>query len=80
MTQVTQQLRIERSLLYHFLSFTFSLPSIFDQGDGKVAKETEVMPLGVKGVKASKDGGIKESIVSTDKYADVIKLSSVISN
>jgi hypothetical protein len=27
------------------------------------------MPLGVKGVKALKDGGIKESIVSTDKYA-----------
>ena len=38
------------------------------------------MPLGVKGVKALKDGGIKESIVSTDNYADVIKLSSVISN
>ncbi len=32
------------------------------------------MPLGVKGVKASKDGGIKKSIVSTDKNADVIKL------
>jgi hypothetical protein len=59
---------------------TLSILSLCDQGDGNVAKETEVMPLGVKGVKALKDGGIKESIVSTDKYADVIKLSSVISN
>ncbi|KAL3778621.1 hypothetical protein ACHAW5_005068 [Stephanodiscus triporus] len=32
-----------------------------EHGDGKVAKETEVMTLGVKGVKDSKDGGVEES-------------------
>ena len=37
------------------------------------------MPLGVKGVKALKDSGIKKSYVSTDKYADVITPSYVIS-
>jgi hypothetical protein len=34
------------------------------------------MPLGVKGVKDSKDGGIEESYVSADKYANIVTLSS----
>ena len=63
----------------NILSFTFSFPSLFDQGDEKVAKETEVMPLGVKGVKDSKDGDVEESYVSADKYADIVTLSYVIS-
>jgi hypothetical protein len=32
--------------------------------------------LGVKGVKHSKDNGVKDSYVSGDKYADIISLSS----
>ena len=58
---------------------TLSILSLCDQGDGIVANETEVKSLGVKGVKDSKDGGVEESYVSADKYADVDKLSSVIS-
>ncbi len=54
--------------------------SLCDQGDGNVAKETEVMPLGVKGVKDLKDGCVKDSYVSADKYADIVTLSYVISN
>ena len=34
------------------------------------------MPLGVNGVKDSKDGGVVESYVSADKYADIVTLSS----
>ena len=34
----------------------------------------------MKGVGASKDGDVEESFVSADKYADIITLSSVISN
>ena len=34
------------------------------------------MPLGVIGVKDSKDGGIKESYVSAEKNADIVTLSS----
>ena len=45
---------------------TLSIPSLFDQGDGIVAKETEVKSLGVKGVKDSKDGGVVEGYVSAD--------------
>jgi len=68
------------SFLYHLirhLSLTLSIPSLFDQVDGNVAKETEVKSLGVKGVKDSKDGGVVESYVSTNKYADIISLSSI---
>ena len=57
------------SFLYHLirhLSLTLSIPSLCDQGDGNVAKETEVKSLGVKGGKDSKDGGVVESYVSTD--------------
>jgi hypothetical protein len=53
-----------------------SIPSLCDKGNGKVAKETKVKSLGVEGVKDSKDGGVKESYVSADKYADIISLSS----
>jgi len=45
---------------------TLSIPSLFDQGNGNVAKETEVKCLGVKGAKDSKDGGVKDSYVSAD--------------
>ena len=55
---------------------TLSIHSLFDQGDGKVAKETEVMPLGVNGVKDSKDGGVVESYVSAEMNADIVTLSS----
>ncbi len=53
-----------------------SIPSLCDQGDRNIAKETKVKSLGVEGVKDSKDGGIVESYVSADKYADIISLSS----
>ncbi len=39
-------------------------------------KETEVMPLGVNGVKDSKDGGVVESYVSAEMNADIVTLSS----
>ena len=39
-------------------------------------KETEVKSLGVNDLKDSKDGGVVESYVSADKYADIISLSS----
>ena len=55
---------------------TLSIPSLFDQGDENVAKETKVKSLGAKGVNHSKDGGVKESNVSGNKYADIISLSS----
>ena len=43
-------------------------------------EENEVkLPLGGKGAKDSKDGGVEESFVSADKYTDIITLSSVIS-
>ena len=58
---------------------TLSILSLCDQGDGNIAKETEVNSLGVNGVKDSKDGGVEASYVSADKYADVDILSSVIS-
>ena len=45
---------------------TLSIPSLFDQVNGNVAKETEVKSLGVKGGKDSKDGGVVESYVSAD--------------
>ena len=61
------------------LSLTLSIPSLFDQGDGNVAKETEVKSLGVKDVKDSKDGGVKERYVSADKCADIFTLSYVFS-
>ena len=67
------------SFLYHLirhLSLTLSIPSLFDQGDENVAKETKVKSLGAKGVNHSKDGGNKESNVSGNKYADIISLSS----
>ena len=67
------------SFLYHLirhLSLTLSIPSLFDQGDENVAKETKVKSLGVKGVKDSKDSDVKESNVSGNKYADIISLSS----
>ena len=70
---------IPTSSLYHpirHLSLTLSIPSLFDQGDEIVAKETEVKSLGAKGVNHSKDGGVKKSNVSADKYADIISLSS----
>ena len=58
------------SFLYHLvrhLSLTLSIPSLFDQVDGNVAnKETEVKSLGVKGVKDSNDGGVKDSYVSAN--------------
>ena len=57
---------------------TLSIPSPCDQGNGIVANETKVKPLGVKGVKYLKDGGVVESYVSADKYADIITLASVI--
>jgi hypothetical protein len=56
-----------------------SIPSLFDQGNGNVAKETEVKSLGVKGVKELKDGGMEESYVSADKCAHIFTLSYVIS-
>ena len=58
---------------------TFLISSLCDQGDGNVARETKVKPLGLKGVKDSKDGGVEANYVSADKYADMISLSSVIS-
>ena len=58
---------------------TLSIPSLCDQGNGNVAKETEVKSLGLKGVKDSKVGGVEECYVSADEDADVYKLSSVIS-
>ena len=70
---------IPTSSLYHpirHLSLTLSIPSLFDQGDENVAKETKVKSLGAKGVNHSKDGGVKESNVSGNKYADIISLSS----
>ena len=62
-------------LLRHLL-LNFSIPSLCYQGEGNVAKESEVNCLGVKGVKDSKDGGVVESYVSANKYADIISLSS----
>ena len=61
---------------HRHLSLNFSIPSLCYQGDGNVAKETEVKSLGVKGGKDSKDGGVVESYVSANKYADIIYLSS----
>ena len=56
------------SFISHLL-FTFSTPSLCDQSNQNVATVTEDMPpLGVKGVGASKDGGVEESYVSADKY------------
>jgi hypothetical protein len=55
-----------------------SIPSFCDQGNGNVAKETKVKSLGVEGVKDSKDGGVVESYVSAEKYADIVTLSYVI--
>jgi phosphatidylserine synthase len=54
------------SFLYHLrhLSLTLSIPSLFDQGDGNVARDTKVKYLGVEGVNDSKDGGVVESYVS----------------
>ena len=43
------------SLIFYCLS---------DQGNGNDAKETTVNSLSLKGVKDSKDGGVKESFVS----------------
>ena len=51
---------------HRHLLLTLSIPSLFDQVDGNVAKETEVKCLGVKGAKDSKDGGVVESYVSAD--------------
>ncbi len=54
-----------------------SISSLCDQGNGNVAKETKFKPLiakGVKGVKDSEDGGVKESNVSADKYDDIVTL------
>ena len=51
---------------HRHLLLTLSIPSLFDQVDGNVAKETEVKSLGVKGGKDSKDGGVVESYVSAD--------------
>jgi len=69
---------MQTSLIYHqnFLLLTLSIHSLFDQGDGKVAKETEVMPLGVNGLNISKDGGVVESYVSAEMNADIVTLSS----
>ncbi len=39
-------------------------------------KEAKVKSLGVKGVKDSKDSGVKDSYVSGDKYAHIVTLSS----
>jgi len=61
---------------HRHLSLNFSIPSLCYQGDGNVAKETEVKSLGVKGGKDSKDGGVVESYVSANKYADIIFISS----
>ena len=58
---------------------TLSIPSLCDQGNGNVAKETKVKSLSVNFVKDSKDDGVMDSYVSADKYADVDILSSVIS-
>ena len=49
-----------------------SIPSPCEQGNGIVSNETKVKPLGVKGVKYLRDGGVVESYVSADKYADVL--------
>ena len=51
---------------------TLSIPSLFDQGDENVAKETKVKSLGVSGVKDSKDGGVKESYVSADSMLTLL--------
>ena len=67
------------SFLYHLirhLSLTLSIPSLFDQGDENVAKETKVKSLGAKGVNHPKDGGVKDSYVSADKYSHIVTLSS----
>ena len=61
---------------HRHLLLNFSIPSLCYQGEGNVAKETEVKSLGVKGVKDSKEGGVVESYVSANKYADIISLSS----
>ena len=60
------------------LSLTLSIPSLFDQGNGNVAKETKVKSLGVEGVNDSKDGGVKDSYVSADKYSTVNCLSLIL--
>ena len=67
------------SFLYHLirhLSLTLSIPSLFDQGDENVAKETKVKSLGAKGVNHPKDGGVKDNHVSADKYSHIVTLSS----
>jgi hypothetical protein len=61
---------------HQYLLLTLSNPSLCDQGDGNVANESKVKFLTVEGVKDSKDGGVKDSYVSADKYADIISLSS----
>ena len=67
-------------LLYCQSSFIFFINFFFlCQSNVNVEKETEVMPLGVKGVKALMESGMDESYVSADKYADIVTLSSVIS-
>ena len=73
---------IPTSSLYHpirHLSLTLSIPSLFDQGDENFAKEIKVKSLGAKGVNDPKDGGVKESNVSGNKYADIATLSYVFS-
>ena len=69
------------SFLYHRIShllLTVSIPSLCDQANENVVKETKVKSL-MNGVKDSTDCGIEESYVSADKYADIVTLPYVIS-
>jgi hypothetical protein len=83
-----------RAIIYYFclLSFTISITSLYDQGNGNTAKKSKAEPLSVKDVYARKICGVEVSFATEDTYIilplsvysseqfDVIIVLCVISN